>query len=110
MATQSLLGQFWARVTHDHIFSVFATVLCAIPLLVLAHHNEDSKKVERFLYENDKERYHFLQVSVFILSVALLFNTRYLMAEAFEIITSQLNVQKTLAEFVGMKGLFARGR
>lgn len=103
---QTLLGAFWDKVTHDHIFSAFAAALCAIPLLILAYHNEDSKKVERYLYENDQERYHFLQVCVFILTVALLFNTRYLMAEVFNIVTTQLAASKTMKEVLGLKGLF----
>lgn len=51
-------------------------LLAVIPITVLWHHNKDSRKVERFFYETDQQKYILLQVAVFVLTVAFLINTR----------------------------------
>jgi hypothetical protein len=55
-------------------------MLCAVPLIVFWHLNDETKDVERFLYEHDRQKYEILQISVFVLFIAFSLNMRYIMS------------------------------
>lgn len=60
----------------DVIICGLISLLAAAPILVFVHHNQDSKKIERFYYNTDHQKYVLLQICVFILTVSLLINVR----------------------------------
>lgn len=60
----------------DIIVCGLMAVLASIPILVFLHHNQDSKKIERFYYNHDHQKYILLQICVFVLSVAFIINIR----------------------------------
>ena len=61
---------------------IILAMLCAVPLMVFWHLNDETKDVERFLYEHDRQKYEILQISVFVLFIAFSLNMRYIMSES----------------------------
>jgi hypothetical protein len=61
---------------------LFLAILCAVPLMVFWHFNDDSRDVERFLYEHDRQKYELLQICIFVLFIAFSFNMRYVLMES----------------------------
>lgn len=57
--------------------------LAAIPLLVFYYLNKDTKKVERFLYNDDHQKYMLMHISVFVLMTACIFNARIVVNKMF---------------------------
>jgi hypothetical protein len=57
-------------------------MLCAVPLMVFWHLNDETKDVERFLYEHDRQKYEILQISLFVLFIAFSLNMRYIISES----------------------------
>lgn len=51
-------------------------ILSVIPLFVLRCCNDDSNKIQRFFYENDRQMYILLELSMFILTITFIFNIR----------------------------------
>ena len=63
-------------IQNEVFICLIASILAIIPILVLLYYNHDSKKIERFFYEHDRQKYLLLQMSVFILTVSFALNTR----------------------------------
>jgi hypothetical protein len=61
---------------------VILAVLCAVPLMVFWHLNDETKDVERFFYEHDRQKYEILQISLFVLFIAFSLNMRYIISES----------------------------
>ena len=60
---------------------IILAILCAVPLMVFWHFNDESKDVERFLYEHDRQKYEILQISIFVLFIAFSLNMRFILSE-----------------------------
>lgn len=60
----------------DTVICVLTALLAAIPVMVFIAYNKDSKKVERFYYHHDHQKYIILQICVFVLTVSFILNTR----------------------------------
>lgn len=69
---------------------VFLAILCGIPLFIFWYHNEDSRKVERFLFEKDPQKYEILQIALFVLLVTFSLNARYIGMELFKAILNRV--------------------
>lgn len=52
-------------------------LLAAIPIFTLRCHNNDTYKIQRFYYYHDHQKYILLELSLFILTIAFMFNIRY---------------------------------
>lgn len=51
-------------------------ILSVIPLFVLRCCNDDSNKIQRFFYQNDRQMYILLELAIFILTITFIFNIR----------------------------------
>lgn len=60
----------------DVIVCGLMALLASVPILVFIHHNQDSKKIERFFYHHDHQMYVLLQICIFVLSVSIMINIR----------------------------------
>jgi|UniRef100_A0A6C0BH01 uncharacterized membrane protein len=68
----------------EYFYYVCLIVLCGLPMIVLKLYNEDTQKLERFYFENDRQKYDILKISVFILYISLILNGRFIMTEIFK--------------------------
>lgn len=66
------------------------SILAGIPILVFLLHNKDSKKVERFFYHHDHQMYMLLQISLFVLIMAFIINTRWIAMQIMNAISNNI--------------------
>ena len=78
--------------TIDHFYYLALTLLCAIPLGLYMIYNEDSQKLERFYYENDRQKYEILKITLFVLTTAMILNSRFIASEVCDVIYKRIGL------------------
>lgn len=71
-------------------------IIAVIPILCLKCYNDDSNKIQRYLYNNNRQAYLLFELSFFILTLAFLMNIR--------VITSYVATQ--FIDYFGLKAIF----
>lgn len=80
-----------SEITRDEYFYYTClAVLCVVPIFVLKIYNEDTQKLERFYFENDRQKYDILKIAIFILSFSMFMNGRFIMTQIFKHFYSKL--------------------
>lgn len=68
----------------EYIFCLSSAVFAGLAILVFYYYNDDSRKIERFYYNEDRQKYVLLQIVVFVLTMTAILNARFLASELFK--------------------------